>query len=174
MMLVVCFTFIILWLPQALLLLTRSDAHSHNANKNELANSLAALSGLTNSALNFGLYCLTVEKFRITALLYLKRLFCCSKKRTLWSSSSDSTIKGSWPTARGRRKKDNFRNPRSEYLPEMDRLSAKFRKSSTSRSVDYKNTDIRSERADAPTEQLLFMKQDDEKSFSYLPNNNVN
>jgi len=93
MMLVVCFTFIVLWLPQALILLTTSDAHSHNNNKNEIVTSLAALSGLLNSALNFILYCMTVQRFRDAALVSIRRTLCCKLDEGL--SSVQGTLKSS-------------------------------------------------------------------------------
>ncbi|XP_076800943.1 uncharacterized protein LOC143445607 [Clavelina lepadiformis] len=67
MMLAVCFVFIILWLPQVWILFQSTDAHSHSCNSNDVPVSLATLSGVANSALNFFLYCMTVNKFRKAA-----------------------------------------------------------------------------------------------------------
>ena len=98
-MLVVCFTFIILWLPKALLLMTTSEAHAHNKN-NEMLNSLATLSGMLNSALNFVLYCFTVKRFRDEAWNQVRHIFCCktddlpeSVSREKFSKLSKSTDK---------------------------------------------------------------------------------
>ncbi|XP_078484608.1 putative G-protein coupled receptor 139 isoform X1 [Ciona intestinalis] len=64
MMLSVSLTFILLWIPQAVVMLTHADAHSHSCDGDQILEYLAALSGITNSALNFFLYCVTVKRFR--------------------------------------------------------------------------------------------------------------
>ena len=105
-MLVVCFTFIILWLPQTLILLTSSDAHSHNHGKNETVTSLAALSGLLNSALNFILYCMTVQRFRDAAWVNIRRICCCKIDERF--PTSQGTFKSTLTTKASRDKKSKL------------------------------------------------------------------
>ncbi|XP_077971440.1 putative G-protein coupled receptor 139 [Styela clava] len=72
MMLTVSFVFIALWLPQVIMLLLHSDAHSDSCETNVYLSSFAHISAYSNSALNFFLYCMTIDKFRIAA----RQLIC--------------------------------------------------------------------------------------------------
>lgn len=67
MMLAVSFVFIMLWLPQVVMQFLHSDAHSNPCESNVYATSFANICTFTNSAINFFLYCMTVDKFRIAA-----------------------------------------------------------------------------------------------------------
>ena len=78
-MLSVCITHIILWLPQTVMLLAGFDAHAHNCVKSEITTSVAALCGISSSALNFVLYSLTVKRFRDAAWIKVRSIFCCFK-----------------------------------------------------------------------------------------------
>ena len=105
-MLVVCFTFILLWLPQTLILITTVDAHDHS-NKDETGASLAALSGLLNSALNFVLYCMTVKRFRAAACIGLRRLICCKTNDEVLSSRGTIRSTSSMKKKTGKKAKLN-------------------------------------------------------------------
>ena len=165
MMLVVCFTFIILWLPQALLLMTKSDAHSHNLNKNEVGNSLAALSGLLNSALNFVLYCLTVRKFRKRAWVNLKRLCCCFTKRT--SLSTESIGRAMLSSRFTRRKRASLTSSKSDFQLCPDRSSTTFREPQNLSFFKDKTNNNPTDSSGIPQEQISFMLDVKQDSSGY-------
>lgn len=69
-MLAVCSSYIFLWAPQLVTLLNHSDAHSHACEGDYLIRSIAILLAVSNSSLNFFLYCMTVNKFREATFAY--------------------------------------------------------------------------------------------------------
>ena len=116
-MLVVCFTFIVLWLPQTLILMTSADAHSHTCDQNEIITSLAALSGLLNSALNFILYCMTIERFRVAAWIAVRGICGCKVSDANYLSRDPTKNTWSGKVSREKKKSSSTSSERKQDSP---------------------------------------------------------
>jgi len=102
-MLAVCLTFLVFWFPQVYSLMSHVDAHSHNCDKDEVFSSIAELLSLSNSALNFGLYCLTVSNFRAAATASLLNMCACFPGMKTRAESYRTTLRRSNATFASRK-----------------------------------------------------------------------